>query len=81
MLNFRLNLSAECERLKKGFSASVNGSEVTRTLSELKLLVKTPDWQKSSVWMVSLHDLFLIICLFANCCCPSSLYCPQCNEL
>ncbi|XP_052252664.1 uncharacterized protein LOC127859352 isoform X2 [Dreissena polymorpha] len=47
----RVDLATECERLRLGFHKSIVTSEVGRTLSEMKNMLVTPDWQKSSVWL------------------------------
>jgi len=52
---FRLDLHKECERLRQGFKKTVATSDVARVLKEMSLVVKTPDWQKSTNWMVKWH--------------------------
>lgn len=47
----KIDLSKECTRLKTGFRNSVGTSEMKRTLQEMKTVLTTPDWQKSSTWM------------------------------
>ncbi|CAL1547815.1 unnamed protein product, partial [Lymnaea stagnalis] len=47
----RLNIDREIQRLVTGFGRSIGSSELQCRLHELKSLVTTPDWQKSSVWM------------------------------
>ncbi|KAL4216568.1 hypothetical protein ACF0H5_024291 [Mactra antiquata] len=51
-----LDLDKECLRLKKGFVESVGSSEMKRTLQEMKVLISTPNWQKSFTWMVCRMD-------------------------
>ncbi|XP_060597676.1 uncharacterized protein LOC132751516 isoform X2 [Ruditapes philippinarum] len=46
-----LDLASECDRLREGFMKSVAASEVKRTLHEVKVMITTPDWQKSANWM------------------------------
>ena len=38
---------------------SVAASEVKRTLNEVKVMIKTPEWQKSANWIVNMFDNFL----------------------
>ncbi|KAL3846512.1 hypothetical protein ACJMK2_017492 [Sinanodonta woodiana] len=47
----KLDIKQECQRLLTGFRESIGSSEVKRTLQELKTVITTPDWQKSSLWM------------------------------
>lgn len=47
-----LNLGKECERLREGFKKCFT-SEVKRTLNTVEEMIKTPDWQKSSVWLMT----------------------------
>ncbi|KAK3577993.1 hypothetical protein CHS0354_013656 [Potamilus streckersoni] len=47
----KLDIKQECQRLLMGFQKSIGTSEVMRTLQELRTVIATPDWQKSSLWM------------------------------
>ncbi|KAJ8310191.1 hypothetical protein KUTeg_012056 [Tegillarca granosa] len=47
----RLNIEKECVRLVEGFRTSVGTSEVKRTLHNIKTMLTTPDWQKSTFWL------------------------------
>jgi hypothetical protein len=62
---FSLDLASECERLREGFMKSVAASEVKRTLHEVKVMITTPDWQKSANWMVN-KLCFLILYMYIN---------------
>ncbi|KAH9488999.1 hypothetical protein Btru_041487 [Bulinus truncatus] len=46
-----LNLERECQRLLKGFEQSIGNSGLHFKLHEMKSLVLTPDWMKSSLWI------------------------------
>lgn len=48
----RLNLEKECERLKEGFKKCVS-SEVKNLLYTVEEMMTTPDWQKSSLWLMT----------------------------
>ena len=54
----RVDLAKECQRLIDGFKKNISTSETVRTLLEMKTMLKTPDWQKSSIWMV------VVLCYF-----------------
>ncbi|KAK6962445.1 vacuolar segregation protein PEP7 [Biomphalaria glabrata] len=47
--NFHLN--KECERLIRGFKESIGNSGINFKLHEMKSLITTPDWMKSSLWL------------------------------
>ncbi|XP_062568961.1 uncharacterized protein LOC134231076 [Saccostrea cucullata] len=47
----RLDLKAECKRLTEGFKSAIGGSEIKKTIHDLKTLVTMPNWQKSSTWL------------------------------
>lgn len=48
----KVDFDRECERLIQGFEQSVGNSELRRTFHEVKSFLSTPDWMKSSVWMI-----------------------------
>ncbi|GFR57441.1 vacuolar segregation protein PEP7-like [Elysia marginata] len=48
----KVDFDRECERLIQGFEQSVGNSELKRTFHEVKSFLSTPDWMKSSVWMI-----------------------------
>ncbi|XP_005106162.1 vacuolar segregation protein PEP7 isoform X1 [Aplysia californica] len=47
----QLDYDVEYERLTKGFAGSIGSSEIKKTLHELRSVLSTPDWMKSSVWI------------------------------
>ncbi|XP_053407474.1 uncharacterized protein LOC123547224 [Mercenaria mercenaria] len=47
----KLDLPKECKRLREGFMKTVGASEMKRTLHEVKVMITTPDWQKSANWI------------------------------
>ena len=59
-LYFRVDLAKECQRLIDGFKKNISTSETVRTLLEMKTMLKTPDWQKSSIWMVIIYAITFV---------------------
>ncbi|GFN74042.1 selenium-binding protein 1-like protein [Plakobranchus ocellatus] len=75
----KVHFERECERLVKGFEQSIGNSEIKRTFHEVKSFISTPDWMKSSVWILENMASNCQLCLEKPSWLSSKLWCRVCG--
>ena len=57
MIDFRINMHKESNRLREGFKEDVQKSGLKKAAQEIKSMVSNPEWLKSRNWLVNFYRL------------------------
>ena len=57
MIEFRINIHTESNRLREGFKEDVQKSGLKKAAQEIKSMVSNPEWLKSRNWLVNFYRL------------------------
>ena len=57
MIDFRVNIHTESNRLREGFKEDVQKSGLKKAAQEIKSMVSNPEWLKSRNWLVNFYRL------------------------
>ena len=57
MIDFRINIHTESNRLREGFKEDVQKSGFKKAAQKIKSMVSNPEWLKSRNWLVNFYRL------------------------